>query len=170
MHLWLKLIYLLKDLNCFTISFRDDLRYSAQLFFVGNFMILCSLEKKKKTNQEIFLPFLLFSQVVLDMCFINVLMLMCWHFVLLFPVRKIIYYKNEHNSLEAVATMSGSLLLHNKILQFGHYHCLLLVYFCAGYLGTSPSLCFLLPNLAPASLVEILRIREGFFYTYQLVT
>lgn len=36
-----------------------------------------------------------------------VLVLMCCHFVLLFSVRKMIYYKDEHNSLEVVPTMSG---------------------------------------------------------------
>lgn len=80
-----------------------------------------------------------------------------------FSCYKITFYKGEHNSLKSVPPVSGFLPQHHKILQFGHYACLLLVYFCAGYLGTSPSLCFLLPDLAPTSPVKILRVREGFF-------
>lgn len=78
---------------------------------------------------------------------------------------QITLYNEEHNSIEIVPPLSASLPLHHKILQFGHYSCLLLVYFCAGHMGTFPSLCFVLPDLGPTSPVKILRIREEFFYT-----
>lgn len=61
---------------------------------------------------------------------------------------QITFFKVKHSCLKSVPSLSGSLPLHHKILQLGHYGCLLLVYFCAGYLGTSPCLWFIwfIPN------------------------
>lgn len=126
-------------------------------------MILGSFQKKIRNPSCIFLS----SQVGLDMWFTNAsapgvkMLTVC----IAFSCYQITFHTDEHNSLESVPPVSGSLPLHHKILQFGHYGCLFLVYFCAGYLGTSISLWFLLPNLAPTSPVKILRVRGRFFFT-----
>lgn len=79
------------------------------------------------------------SQVGLDTRFTNAstpgikMLTVC----IAFSCYQITYYNVKHNSLESNPPLSGSLSLHHKILPLGHYGCLLLVYFRAGYLGTS---------------------------------
>lgn len=80
---------------------------------------------------------------------------------------QITFFKVKHSCLKSVPSLSGSLPLHHKILQLGHYGCLLLVYFCAGYLGTSPCLWFIwfIPNFTSENSNDQGRI---FFFSFFL--
>lgn len=108
----------------------------------------------------------LISQVGLDTRFTNAstpgikMLTVC----IAFSCYQITYYNVKHNSLESNPPLSGSLSLHHKILPLGHYGCLLLVYFRAGYLGTSQ--VFDWSDLAPALPVKILSTREGFVVVF----